>query len=163
MHNKLGYLIESMQNFNYNQEVLHLLQVLMWVANVTTVVRWGGTTQGKTWKLADRNTETISFQACKRAHFWNEYVIRGKYCISVWGADKSDKKQPSIICDSEKITSLRTSEATGKPKAASFYNDLRENRLLFSPPWLYIAVRESPAEWKMEHMIKGSPVSQFTD
>lgn len=39
MHNKLGYLIESMQNFNYNQEVLHLLQVLMWVANVTTVVR----------------------------------------------------------------------------------------------------------------------------
>lgn len=155
---------KSMQNFNYNQEILHLLQVLMWVANVTTVVWWGGTTQGKTWKLADRNTETIPFQACKKTHFCNEYVKRGKYWISVWGADKSDKQQPYIICDGEKITSLITFEATGKLNTASFYNDLRENHLFFfSPPWLYIAVRERPAERKMEHMIKGSPVSQFTD
>lgn len=152
-----------MQNFNYNQDILRLLQVLIWVANVTTMVWQGGTTQGETWKLADRNTETISFQACKRTHFWNEYVTRGKYWISVWGADKSDKQQPYIICDGEKITSLITFEATGKLSATSFYNDLRESLLFFFPPWLYIAVRESPAEWKMEHMIKGSPVSQFTD
>lgn len=163
MHNDLGYLIESMQNFNYIQDILHLLQVLMWVANVTTMVWWGGTTQGKTWNLADRNTETSAFQACKRAHLWNEYVTRGKYWTSVWGADKSDKQQPCIICDGEKITSLVTFEATGKPNAASFYNDLRENPLFPFPLWLYIAVRESPAEQKMEHMIKGSPVSQFTD
>lgn len=152
-----------MQNFNYNQEILNLLQVLMWVANVTTMVWQGGTTQGEAWKLADRNTETISFQACKRTHFWNEYVTRGKYWISVWGADKADKQQPYIICDDGKITSLITFEATGKLNTASFYKDLRENHLFFFPPWLYIAVRESPAEWKMEHMIKGSPVSQFTD
>lgn len=102
-------------------------------------------------------------QACKRTHSWNEYVTRGKYWISVWGADKSDKERPYLICDGEKITSLITFEATGKLNAASFYNDLRENRLLFLHPWLYIAVRESPAERKMEHMIKGNPVSQFTD
>jgi len=48
-----------MQNFNYDQEILRLLQVLMWVSNVTTVVWQGRTTQGKTWKLADKNIVTI--------------------------------------------------------------------------------------------------------
>lgn len=153
-----------MWNFNYDQEILRLLQVLMWVANVTTVVWQGRTTQSKTWKLADIQW-LFHFGPCKRTHIWNEYVTSREYWISVWGVDKSDKQQPYIICDGEKITSFITFEATGKLNATSSYNDLRENCLFFFffPPWLYIAVREGPAERKMEHMIKGSPASQFTD